>query len=185
MARLTVHTTQSAPESTRPALAAAEKGAGYLSNLLGVLAGAPAALEAYQTLSQINARAGLTLQEREVVQLVAGTLHGCTFCVAGHTALARNKAKLPPEVVDALRAQGTLPDARLQALAAFTQAVIRTRGRVDDVELQALRDAGYTEGNALEVILGVGLATICNFANNLAQTPLNEQLSDYAWSGAQ
>lgn len=185
MARLTVHTAQSAPEPTRPALAAAEKGAGYLSNLLGVLAGAPAALEAYQTLSQINARAGLTLQEREVVQLVAGTLHGCTFCVAGHTALARNKAKLSPEVVDALRAQGTLPDARLQALAAFTQAVIRTRGRVDDAELKALRDAGYTEGNALEVILGVGLATICNFANNLAQTPLNEQLSEYAWSGAQ
>ncbi|AHC47524.1 carboxymuconolactone decarboxylase family protein [Achromobacter xylosoxidans] len=185
MARLPVHTAQSAPEPTRAALAAAEQGAGYLSNLLGVLANAPVALEAYQTLSQINARAGLTLQEREVVQLVAGTRHGCTFCVAGHTALARNKAKLSPEVVDALRAQGTLPDARLQALAAFTEAVIRTRGRVSDAELQALREAGYSDGNALEVIVGVGLATICNFGNNLAQTPLNEQLGAYAWSGAQ
>lgn len=97
MARLPVHTAQSAPEPTRAALAAAEQGAGYLSNLLGVLANAPVALEAYQTLSQINARAGLTLQEREVVQLVAGTRHGCTFCVAGHTALARNKAKLSPK----------------------------------------------------------------------------------------
>ena len=65
MARLTIHTAQSAPEAVRPALSAAEQGAG-LSNLLGVLANAPAALEAYQTLSQINARAGLTLQEREV-----------------------------------------------------------------------------------------------------------------------
>ena len=166
MARLTIHTAQSAPEAVRPALSAAEQGAGYLSNLLGVLANAPAALEAYQTLSQINARAGLTLQEREVVQLVAGTRHGCTFCVAGHTALARNKAKLSPEVVEALRAQGTLPDARLQALAAFTEAVINTRGRVSDAELQALREVGYTDGNALEVIVGVGLATICNFGNN-------------------
>ena len=150
-----------------------------------MLANAPAALEAYQTLSQINARAGLTLQEREVVQLVAGTRHGCTFCVAGHTALARNKAKLSPEVVEALRAQGTLPDARLQALAAFTEAVINTRGRVSDAELQALREVGYTDGNALEVIVGVGLATICNFGNNLAQTPLNTQLADYAWSPKQ
>ena len=183
MARLTIHTAQSA--QARPsALSAAEQGAG-LSNLLGVLANAPAALEAYQTLSQINARAGLTLQEREVVQLVAGTRHGCTFCVAGHTALARNKAKLSPEVVEALRAQGTLPDARLQALAAFTEAVINTRGRVSDAELQALREAGYTDGNALEVIVGVGLATICNFGNNLAQTPLNTQLADYAWSPKQ
>lgn len=185
MARLPVHTAQSAPESTRPALAAAEKGAGYLSNLLGVLANAPVALEAYQTLSQINARAGLTLQEREVVQLVAGTRHGCTFCVAGHTALARHKAKLSPEVIEALRAQGVLPDERLQALAAFTEAVIQTRGRVGDDALQDFRAAGYTDGNALEVIVGVGLATICNFGNNLAQTPLNEQLRDYAWSAAQ
>jgi len=185
MARLPIHTVQSAPESTQAALAAAQKGAGYLSNLLGVLANAPTALEAYQTLSQINARAGLTLQEREVVQLVAGTRHGCTFCVAGHTALARDKARLAPEVVEALRALAPLPDARLQALAAFTEAVIRTRGRVGDQDLQALRDAGYSDGNALEVILGVGLATICNFANNLAHTPLNEQMRDNAWTPPQ
>ena len=130
MARLPVHTAQSAPEPTRAALAAAEQGAGYLSNLLGVLANAPVALEAYQTLSQINARAGLTLQEREVVQLVAGTRHGCTFCVAGHTALARNKAKLSPEVVDALRAQGTLPDARLQSGTTPAQLLQLLRMRV-------------------------------------------------------
>ena len=48
MARLTIHTAQSAPEAVRPALSAAEQGAGYLSNLLGVLANAPAALEAYR-----------------------------------------------------------------------------------------------------------------------------------------
>ena len=83
-------------------------------------------------------------------------------------------------MVEALRAQGTLPDARLQALAAFTEAVINTRGRVSDAELQALREVGYTDGNALEVIVGVGLATICNFGNNPAQTPLNTQLADYA-----
>ena len=32
------------------------------------------------------------------------------------------------------------------------------------------------------MIVGVGLATICNFGNNLAQTPLNTQLADYAWA---
>ena len=48
-----------------------------------------------------------------------------------------------------------------------------------------LREVGYTDGNALEVIVGVGLATICNFGNNLAQTPLNTQLADYAWSPKQ
>ena len=120
-----------------------------------------------------------------MVQLVAGTRHGCTFLRGRPYGAGPQKAKLSPEVVEALRAQGTLPDARLQALAAFTEAVINTRGRVSDAELQALREAGYTDGNALEVIVGVGLATICNFGNNLAQTPLNTQLADYAWSPKQ
>jgi uncharacterized peroxidase-related enzyme len=184
MARLPIHTVESAPESVRGALEAAAKNSGYLPNLLGVLANAPALLEAYQTLSQINAKAGLTLAEREVVQLAAGTRHGCTFCVAGHTALARNKARLSPEIIDALRAQGTLPDSRLFALAAFTRSVIETRGRVSDQELADFQAMGYTAANALEVILGVGLATLCNFANNLAHTPLNEQMQADAWAGA-
>jgi len=31
------------------------------------------------------------------------------------------------------------------------------------------------------VILGVSLATLCNFANVFAQTPLNEELGKYRW----
>ncbi|GAA4341263.1 carboxymuconolactone decarboxylase family protein [Pigmentiphaga soli] len=181
MARLPVRTIENAPEQVRPALEAARKGAGYLSNLLGLLANAPAALEAYQTLSQINAKSGLSLAEREVVQLAAATRHGCTFCVAGHTALARNKARIAEENVEALRAQAQLPDPRLAALATFTRAVIETRGRVEDAQLQAFLAAGFTEANALEVVLGVGLATICNFANNLGQTPLNPEMKPFEW----
>jgi len=183
MARLPIHTADSAPAEVRPALQAAQQAAGYLSNLLGLLANAPAALEAYQTLSQINAKSGLTLAEREVVQLAAATRHGCTFCVAGHTALARNKARMASENIEALRAQAELPEPRLAALAAFTRAVIASRGRVSDDELAAFLAAGYTQANALEVVLGVGLATICNFANNLGQTELNPEMREYQWEG--
>lgn len=33
----------------------------------------------------------------------------------------------------------------------------------------------------LEVVLGVSLATLCNFANNLGQPPLNPQLEAFRW----
>ncbi|MBX6393810.1 MAG: carboxymuconolactone decarboxylase family protein, partial [Burkholderiales bacterium] len=42
------------------------------------------------------------------------------------------------------------------------------------------RQAGYTQANALEVVLGVSLATLCNYANNLAQTPINPELQPFA-----
>ncbi|WPP47008.1 carboxymuconolactone decarboxylase family protein [Pseudomonas sp. AN-1] len=181
MSRVTLHTLESAPAEARPFLENAQNNSGFIPNLLAVLANAPAALETYVTVSALNGKASLGLAEREVIQLIAATTHGCTFCVAGHTAVATNKAKLPAEVIEALRARGELPDARYEALAEFTRNVIATRGNVADVDYQAFLAAGFSEGQALEVILGVSLATLCNFANSFARTPLNPELGRYRW----
>ncbi|MDW8313412.1 MAG: carboxymuconolactone decarboxylase family protein [Rhodovarius sp.] len=184
MPRLPLLTPSEASPEARERLLAAEQANGFLPNLLRVLAHAPAALEAYQTLSAINARAGLTLAEREAVQITAAAIHGCGFCVAGHSAIATKKAGLAAETVEALRSLAPPPDARLAAVAAFTAAVIRSRGRVPDAELAAFRAAGFSDAAALEVVLGVALATLCNFANNLADPPLNAELEPFRWAGA-
>ncbi len=111
-----------------------------------MLANAPAALETYLTVSGLNAKASLGLPEREVVQLVAATTHGCDFCVAGHTAVARNKARLPEPVIEALRARGEPPDARYEALADFTRAVIASRGAVTDEQFGSLPRRRFRPG---------------------------------------
>lgn len=183
MSRVTVHSVQSAPEAARPFLEKAQATSGFIPNLLGVLANAPAALETYLTVSALNAKAELSLAEREVVQLIAATTHECSFCVAGHTSVALNKAKLPRDVVDALRERSELPEEKLETLADFTRAVIATRGNVSDSTYEAFLAAGYNQGHALEVILGVSLATLCNFANVFARTPLNPELAQYQWQG--
>lgn len=51
---------------------------------------------------------------------------------------------------------------------------------MSDDELQAFYAAGYGEQQALEVILGVALAILCNYANNLAQTEINPELQPFA-----
>jgi AhpD family alkylhydroperoxidase len=145
-----------------------------------VLANAPTAIETYQTVSAINARNSLSDTEREVIQITAAARNGCGFCVAGHTAIARKKLQMPEPLLEALRARQALDDTKLNALALFTLAVIEERGQVSDDELQAFLAAGYNQGQALEVVLGVSLATLCNYANNLAKTPINPELQPYA-----
>ncbi|MBR1221704.1 carboxymuconolactone decarboxylase family protein [Bradyrhizobium sp. U87765 SZCCT0131] len=184
MSRLPLRTIDDAPEAARAGLRTALANNGYLPNLVRLLANAPAALEAYQTVSAINARAGLSLAEREAVQITAAATHGCGFCVAGHTAIATKKVGLSSDAIDALRTQAAGPDARLNAVADFTHAVIRGRGAVGDDELQAFQAAGFSDANALEVVLGVSLATLCNFANNLGQPALNPELEAYRWPSA-
>ena len=115
-----------------------------------------------------------------LVQITAARIHGCDFCVAGHTAVALKKAQLPTEAVRALQAGGATGDAKLDAVKAFTEAVIARRGAVADADLAAFRAAGYDERQALEVVLGISLATLCNFANTLAGSAINPELQPYA-----
>ncbi len=179
MPRLTLHTPSTAPDASRPYIDRAIRNNGYLPNLIGVLANAPVALETYLTVGEINARASLTLAQREVVQLTAARLHGCEFCSAGHGAIALKKAGLSRAAVVALQRGTPTGEAALDALQVFATAVIAQRGAVDDATLAAFHAAGFDEAQALEVVLGVSLATLCNFANNLGRSPINPQLQDY------
>ncbi|MFA7669963.1 MAG: carboxymuconolactone decarboxylase family protein, partial [Burkholderiaceae bacterium] len=110
----------------------------------------------------------------------AATLNDCGFCVAGHTKLSLKKLQMPEALVEALRNVAAIDDPKLDALARFSVAVIEKKGLVSDEELSAFRAAGYNDQQALEVVLGVSLATLCNYANSLAQTPINPELQPFA-----
>ncbi|HUH86934.1 MAG TPA: carboxymuconolactone decarboxylase family protein [Pusillimonas sp.] len=180
MSRLTIQTIETAADEAKERLSNAQKANGFLPNLLGVLANAPTALETYQVVGGINARTSLSGAEREVVQITAARRNDCGFCVAGHTALARKKLAMPEDLIEALRNTQALSDPKLNALAVFTLAVMENRGQVSDEDLKAFFDAGYTQQAAVEVVLGVSLATLCNYANNLAKTPINPELQAFA-----
>jgi uncharacterized peroxidase-related enzyme len=180
MSRLTIQSIDSAAPEAAQRLQAAQKASGFLPNLLGVLANAPTALETYQVVSGINARNSLTDAQREVIQITAATRNGCGFCAAGHTKIALKKLRMPEELVRALRQTQALDDPKLNALARFTLAVIDSRGDVTDEQLQAFLNAGHTQENVLDVVLGVSLSTLCNYANNVAKTPINTELQGFA-----
>lgn len=179
MSRLPLLTLDNAPEASRPFLDRSLSSNGFLPNLVAVLANAPAALETYLTVAEINSRSSLSLPEREVVQIIAASIHGCEFCVAGHSAIALKKAAFDRASVITLQQRGRLGDLRLDAIADFTRAVIVSRGAVGDGELAQFLTAGFNHAQALEVILGVSLASLCNFANNLARNDINPQLQTY------
>lgn len=181
MANLTIHTIETAPEAVKDVLTTVKReNGGYIPNLISVLANSPTALETYRTVGGINRRSSLSPTEREVVQITAAVTNGCGFCVAGHTAIAIKQIKMPEDVLTALRETAPIEsDAKLDTLARFTLTVIHQKGQVGPTILSDFFEAGYTQENALDVVLGVSLATLCNFANNLAETPINPQLQPY------
>jgi len=179
MSRIPILDAESAPEESQALVKQSQANSGFLPNLIGVLAHAPVALQTYTTVGAINAQSSLSIPEREAVQLTAAHVHGCDFCLAGHGALMVKKAGLPREVVKALQTGERTGIDRLDAIADFTKAVIRSRGAVSDQEYRAFRAHRFGHRQALEIVLGVSLATLCNFANSLAATEVNSQLTPY------
>lgn len=176
-----VHTIDSAPEAARPTLEAALKGYGFVPNLLGMMAAAPALVSGYATLSRIFDETSLTPAERQVVLLTVSFENACDYCMAAHSTIAAMQ-QVPGGVVDALRRGDSLPDDRLETLRRFTAAVVTTRGWPAEVDVKDFVDAGFGSQQVLEVVLGVGLKTLSNYANHLAETPVDAAFHSAAWT---
>jgi uncharacterized peroxidase-related enzyme len=180
MSQFPTHTPETAPEASRPALAELRAKRGFVPNLHARLAEAPVALQAYTGLVALVAASSLTAAEQQVVYMTANVIHECEYCTAGHSVLARN-AGLDAASVEALREGGPLADPRLQALRAFTAAVVLERGRVRPGELNAFLAAGFNQAQVLEVLVAVAAKTISNYANRIAGTPLDAFMAKTAW----
>jgi uncharacterized peroxidase-related enzyme len=174
------HTHETVPSESAPILRDVEKAFGFIPNLLGVLAEAPAAARAYLDVSAAFERSSLSRTEQQVVLLTTSFENECAYCMAAHSTIA-DLQKLDPELVEALRSGTRLADPKLQALREFTRRAVSQRGHVAH-DVQGFLDAGFTKAQVLEVLVGVTQKTLSNYTNHLSETPLDEAFAPRAWS---
>lgn len=179
-----VHTIDTAPDAAKGLIDKAHAKYGFLPNLLGVMASAPPLLEAYMTLAGLFDNSSLTPTERQTVLLTVSAVNQCTYCVAAHTVIAQMQ-HVEQDVLDAIRADQPIQDARLEALRRFTEAIVTSRGWPSAQATEAFHKAGYTPSQALEVVLGVGIKTMSNYTNHMAQTPLDNAFASADWTPSQ
>ncbi len=180
MTTFPVHSSETAPEASKPILAAAQKKFGFVPNLIRVMAEAPAAAQAYLTIMDIFDGASLSDTEKQTVLLSASYVNECTYCMAAHTMVARMK-KVPAEIIEALRTGRPLPDPKLEVLAALTRSIVENRGWPTTAAKDAFFAAGYTTAEYLEVVVGVTVKTLSNYVNHATDTPLDPAFEAAKW----
>lgn len=181
MTTFTIHSAAQAPVQAQPLLAAVQAKYSFVPNLFGALAEAPATLGAYIELGASLEKSSLTAAEQQLVLIATSVENHCAYCVAAHSVVAKQMLKVEASIVDALRNKTQIADAKLQALAVFTRAVVVNRGAVTGKQLDDFLGAGYSKRQVLEVILGVTMKTLSNYANNLMETKLDDAFSSEAW----
>ena len=169
-----------APKESLPALETTKKNFGLIPNVEKVMALSPQLLSGYAHMWDLFETTTLTPIERQVVYLTANFENECNYCVPWHTILAK-KVRVSASDIEALRSGAALGNRRLEALRAFTRTLIANRGKASEAELQAFFDAGYSDAQALEVILGLAIKLISNYTNSIAGTPLDPEAEQFRW----
>lgn len=170
----TIYTTENAPEESKLLLNAAKENFGFVPNLLGEFAESPAVLEGYLKLNEIIGKTDFTPKEQQLAILAVSIENKCHYCSAIHSAILKNQLNVDETVVEAVRNGKPLDNQKLNALVTYVRKAVAQRGFVDEVDIQAFVDAGYSKRQVLEVNLIIALKTISNYTNHLAGTPLDE-----------
>lgn len=178
-----VHTIETAPKKSVEILETAIAKYGFLPNLMGIFAESPTILEAYLKVGEIVDQTTLSPLERQIVFIGASISNSCHYCVAAHSVIS-SMQNLPGDVINALRKNLPIADAKLEALRKFVITATDQRGFVSDEETKSFLDAGYTKENILEVILIIGMKVLSNYTNHFAETPLDAAFESAKWQKA-
>src|SRR5215813_14022909 len=152
------------PADSKPTLDGFTKNIGFTPNMLATFALSPIAFNAWATLRGSLSKA-LDLKTRESISLAVSEVNGCNYCLAVHTFGAKH-AKMSSDDITLAR-KGHASDPKRDAAVQFARKVIETRGKVSDADLKAVRDAGYTDANVIEIIVLVAMYSLTNFLNNV------------------
>lgn len=163
---------EAAPANARPMLAAVKAKLGSVPNLFRLIANSPASLEGFLGVSAALEKGSLDARTRERIALAIAEVNRCGYCLAAHTFLGKNVARLSDAEIAANR-DGHSTDAKAAAAVAFAVKVARARGRVSDEDVSAIRAAGYTDADIVEIVQHVAVNTFTNYLNEVAKTDID------------
>jgi uncharacterized peroxidase-related enzyme len=171
MSRITTPAREDVPAAAAPLLDAVEKQLGVVPNMYRTVAQSPAALQALLSLSGALART-LDVKTRERIAIAVAQENGCDYCLSAHSYIGLNLAKLDGAEV-ALNRKGASGDPKADAAVRFAVKVVKTMGGVADADLAAVRAAGFSDAQVVEIVSVVSENILTNLLNKVAQTDID------------
>ncbi|MEP9375469.1 peroxidase-related enzyme [Aquabacter sp. CN5-332] len=171
MPRIAIPSRDDAPEAAKPILDAVHAQLGFVPNLHRLMALSPNVLAGFVGLQGPLAKT-LDIKTRDAIALAVSQADGCDYCLAGHSYLAATFSKVSLEEI-ALNRKGASADAKRAAAAHFAQALIEARGKVADADLAAVREAGFSDPQIVEIVALSAQFLLANFLNNVADTDID------------
>ena len=171
MTRIAIPSKDTAPIKSKPYLENYEKGLGMIPNFFAMISQSPDTLKA---IADMHATLGKSIghQTRERIHIAIAEVNGCDYCVSAHTYLGGKLSQLTQEDMD-LNREGSSTYPKAAAAVKFAQAVAKSRGHIDDADLEAVRAAGYTDAQIVDIVAELAFSFVTNLFNNTFETDID------------
>jgi uncharacterized peroxidase-related enzyme len=173
MSRLTTIRPEEATGAAAEVFAKIKKTVGKVPNTYATVGThTPEALSAALAFDAAVAASTLGKADIEVIKLAVSEYVGCDYCVAAHTLMGK-LAGLSADDMKQVRAGVATGDAKRDALVTYVRTLVGTRGTVPEAVVDAVRAAGYTERQIIEINLAIASITFTNLVNRVNDTTLD------------
>jgi alkylhydroperoxidase family enzyme len=145
-----------------------------IPNFLRLLAKSRVSAEAYLHTEAALADGVLSPHQRAKIALLVAEINGSQYCRALSEHIARVAGLTDADIM--LSRTACSDDPKAQAMMHFVQAIVLQRGEVGNDDFTAMRKAGLSESEMIEILANVALNIFTNYFNILAQTDLDRSL---------
>ncbi|OFW86840.1 MAG: peroxidase [Alphaproteobacteria bacterium RIFCSPHIGHO2_02_FULL_46_13] len=148
-----------------------------IPNMYRVMATSPKVFEGYIDLNNAMNATSLSAKLKEQLAIAVAETNGCDYCLSAHTAIG---TMLGVSADDLSAAQsGNASDAKSAAALQFARKVSSERGHVSDADLAAVKAAGYSDAEIVEIVAITATNILTNFVNNVAGTTIDFPVTSF------
>ena len=171
MARIKPIDKEAAGTATTDLLGMVKRKMGSVPNIISTMANSLAVAKAYLGFNQALSAGALSLRMREQIALLVAELNNCEYCLAAHTAFGKGVGLDDQEIADARQASARSD--RERAALVFVRSIVQNHGSVSDIDVAQVRNAGFTDGEIIEIIANVALNIFTNYFNLVVATEVD------------
>lgn len=144
---------------------------GSTPNIFTTLANSSAALGFFLNgISALN-ETKISASLREQIALTVAGVNTCDYCASAHTAIG--KMQNIPEAELTKNLMGKSGTSKTEAALKFAQQIVKSRAKLSDSDLEAVRKAGYSDEEIVEIIAVVCQNIFTNYFNHIAGTEVD------------
>jgi uncharacterized peroxidase-related enzyme len=154
-----------------------KKSIGKVPNIFRHMGNSPEVLQSFLALSQSLNHTSLSPKLREQIALVVGQENKCGYCLSAHSAIGKGAGLSDDDIQKARNGEST--DSKTRAILHFAKVVVDQRGHVSDADVDALKRAGVSDTELVEIILAIQVNMFTNYFNHIVDPTIDFPLASH------